>query len=198
MQKRITNFAIEVYMKDSSESYPLCCCLFVSVFQKHCKGNIKSDILQIITLYLTLLNIMERVIDIAALRKAKKIKQAEMADLFGINQSQISEIERGIRPVSTKYEEILIEQFGKDVCDNFRVASSDNRRLSVKGDVSVSGNGSIQDTNKTIVASHSDEDNLQAQLDECRAELAKTKKDLEQANKRIDKLLSIIENLSKE
>ena len=58
---------------------------------------------------------MERVIDIAALRKAKKIKQAEMADLLGINQSQISEIERGIRPVSTKYEEMLIEQFGKDV-----------------------------------------------------------------------------------
>lgn len=141
---------------------------------------------------------MEKVIDIAALRKAKKIKQAEMAEMLGINQSQISEIERGIRPVSTKYEEILIEQFGEEVCDNFRVASSDNRRLSVKGDVSVSGNGSIQDTNKTIVAGHSDEDNLQAQLDECRAELAKTKKDLEQANKRIDKLLSIIENLSKE
>ena len=141
---------------------------------------------------------MERVIDVAALRKEKKIKQSKMAEILGINQSQISEIERGIRPVSTKYEEILIEQFGKDVCDNFRVASSDNRRLSVKGDVSVSGNGSIQDTNKTIVASHSDEDNLQAQLDECRAELAKTKKELEQANKRIDKLLSIIENLSKE
>lgn len=141
---------------------------------------------------------MERVVDIAALRKAKKIKQSEMAEMLGINQSQISEIERGIRPVSAKYEEILIEQFGEEVCDNFRVASSDNRRLSVKGNVFVSGNGSIQDTNKTIIAGHPDEDNLQAQLDECRSELAKTKKDLEQANKRIDKLLSIIENLSKE
>ena len=41
---------------------------------------------QIITLYLTLVNIKERVIDIAA----KKIKQAEMAEMLGINQSQIS------------------------------------------------------------------------------------------------------------
>lgn len=65
---------------------------------------------QIITLNLTIINIKEKVIDIAALRKAKKIKQAEMAEMQGINQSQISEIERGIRPVSAKYEEILIEQ----------------------------------------------------------------------------------------
>ena len=141
---------------------------------------------------------MERVIDIAALRKSKNIKQSEMADILGINQSQISEIERGIRPVSTKYEEILIGQFGEDICDKFRVTPQDNRRLSVKGDVSVSGGGSIQDSNKTVNTSNSVDDTLQAQLDECRAELAKTKKELEQANKRIDKLLSIIENLSKD
>ena len=36
-----------------------------------------------------------------------------MAEILGINQSQISEIERGIRPMSAKYEEILIKQFGK-------------------------------------------------------------------------------------
>lgn len=141
---------------------------------------------------------MERVIDIAALRKAKKIKQSEMAEMLGINQSQISEIERGIRPVSAKYEEILIEQFGEEVCDNFRVASTDNRRLSIKGDVSVNGNGSIQDANKTINTHIAGEEALRTQLDGCRAELDKTKKELEQANKRIDKLLSIIENLSKE
>ena len=93
---------------------------------------------------------MKDVIDMASLRKSMKIKQGEMAKILGINQSQISEIERGIRPVSAKYEEILVEQFGKDVCDSFRVASPDNRKLSVKGNVAVSGNGSIQDTNKTV------------------------------------------------
>lgn len=41
---------------------------------------------QIFTLYLTLINIKERAIDIAA----KKIKQAEMAEMLRINQSQIS------------------------------------------------------------------------------------------------------------
>lgn len=136
---------------------------------------------------------MERVIDIAALRKAKKIKQAEMAEMLGINQSQISEIERGIRPVSARYEEILIEQFGKDVCDNFRVASQDNRRIILKDNASI--NGSVhQDTYNGC----SQADNLQKQLDECRAELTKTKSELERAQKRIDKLMTIIENLSRE
>lgn len=144
---------------------------------------------------LTLFNSVERVIDIAALRKAKKITQTEMAGMLGINQSQISEIERGIRPVSTKYEEILIEQFGKDVCDNFRVTSQDNRRIVIK----VKGNGHVhQDTNNGCASNDTTDKDLQTRYDECCAELAKTKKDLEQANKRIDKLLSIIENLSKE
>lgn len=140
---------------------------------------------------------MERVIDIAALRKANKIKQSEMAEMLGINQSQISEIERGIRPVSAKYEEILIEQFGEDVCDEFRVSSQDNRRITVNGDVK--GHARVsQDTNNNCAPANSDNVDLQTQLNECRTELSKTKKELEQANKRIDKLLSIIENLSKE
>lgn len=135
---------------------------------------------------------MERVIDIAALRKAKNIKQSEMAEILGINQSQISEIERGIRPVSTMYEEILIEQFGKDVCDNFRVVSQDNRRIIIKDNASINGSGH-QDTYNGC----SQTDNLQKQLDECRAELTKTKSELERAQKRIDKLMTIIENLSR-
>lgn len=140
---------------------------------------------------------MEEVIDIAALRKAKNKKQAEMAEILGINQSQISEIERGIRPMSAKYEEILIKQFGKDICDSFRITSQDNRRIVVKGDVK-DGRHVHQDTNNNWCASSDTTDkDLQTQLDECCAELAKTKKELEQANKRIDKLLSIIENLSK-
>lgn len=70
--------------KIAPKAIPLCFCLTVPVFQKHCKGNNKSDMFQIITLYLTLINIKERVIDIAALRKAKKIKQVEMAEMLGI------------------------------------------------------------------------------------------------------------------
>lgn len=93
---------------------------------------------------------MDKIIDVASLRKSLKINQKDMAKILGITQSQISEIERGIRPVSKKYEEILVGQFGKDICDNFRVSSQDNRRLHIKGDVSVSGNGSIQDSNKTV------------------------------------------------
>lgn len=72
--------------KIAPKAIPLCLCLTVPVFQKHCKGNIKSVMFQIFTLYLTLINIKEIVIDIAA----KKIKQAEMAEMLGINQSQIS------------------------------------------------------------------------------------------------------------
>lgn len=93
---------------------------------------------------------MESVINIAALRKSLKIKQEDMANILGINQSQVSEMERGIRPISAKYEEVLVDQFGKELCDNFRISSQDNRRLSVKGNVSVNGNGSIQDSNKEI------------------------------------------------
>lgn len=136
---------------------------------------------------------MERVIDIAAIRKAMNIKQSDMADILGINQSQVSEIERGIRPVSAKYEEVLVEHFGEDVCDRFRVISQDNRRIIIKDNANI--NGSVhQDTYNGCVP----HDSLQLQLDDCRAELTKTKSELERAQKRIDKLMSIIENLSRE
>lgn len=136
---------------------------------------------------------MGRVISIAALRKAKNIKQSEMADILGINQSQISEIERGIRPVSAKYEEILVAHFGEDVCERFREASQDNRRIIIKDNASVKG--SVHQDNYNGCAPS---DSLQIQLDECRAELSKTKAELERAQKRIDKLMGIIENLSRE
>lgn len=79
---------------------------------------------------------MESVIDIASLRKHQNIKQSDMAELLGINQSQISEIERGIRPVSTKYEEILVAHFGKDKCDEYRVETGNDRRLP-KSDITI-------------------------------------------------------------
>ncbi|WP_302983185.1 helix-turn-helix domain-containing protein [uncultured Muribaculum sp.] len=138
---------------------------------------------------------MDYIIDIASLRKSKNIKQSEMAELLGVNQSQISEIERGIRPVSSKYEDILVAQFGKNICDKFRVSSQDNRRITIKGDVK--GNGSVHQDNNCTSIDLNDKD-LQIRLNECCTELAKVKKELEKANNRIDKLLSIIENLSKE
>ena len=45
---------------------------------------------QIITLYLTLINIKERVIDIAA----KKIKQAEMAEMLGLTNLKYQNLEK--------------------------------------------------------------------------------------------------------
>lgn len=79
---------------------------------------------------------MESVIDIAKLRKSLDIKQSDMAKLLDVNQSQISEIERGIRPVSTKYEEVLTAHFGKDKCDEYRVETENDRRLP-KSDFSI-------------------------------------------------------------
>lgn len=139
---------------------------------------------------------MDYIIDIASLRKSKNIKQSEMAELLGVNQSQISEIERGIRPVSSKYEDILVEQFGKNICDKFRVSSQDNRRITIKGDVK--GNGSVHQDNNNCTSIDLNDKDLQIRLNKCCTELAKVKKELEKANNRIDKLLSIIENLSKE
>ena len=137
---------------------------------------------------------MEYVIDIAALRKSMKIKQEDMAKILGINQSQISEIERGIRPVSSKYEDILVAQFGKDVCDNFRVASQDNRKLSVKGNVAVSGNGSIQDLNKTVgVGELSSQEH--DELIRLRVENKFIKESIAEKNERIAELKERIEEL---
>lgn len=143
---------------------------------------------------------MISVIDILSLRKSKGKGQSDIAEILGVNQSQVSEIERGIRPMPSKYETTLIEQFGKDVCDKFMVEANDDRRIIIHGNK----NAVAQDTNgnvrqhSTNTSDDDSEDDLQKKLEDCQAELAKTKKDLDLANKRIDKLLSIIENLSKE
>lgn len=140
---------------------------------------------------------MKTVIDLAALMEEHKISQRKMAEILDVSQSYVSEIKNGRKPLSSKHEELLIMQFGKDICDSFRVATQDNRRIVIKGDIK--GSGHIhQDTNNGCASSDITDNDLQTRYNECCAELTKTKKDLEQANKRIDKLLSIIENLSKE
>ena len=142
---------------------------------------------------------MKTTIDIAALMDEHDISQRKMAEILNVSQSYVSEIKNGRKPLSLKHEELLIMQFGKEICDNFRVAKIDARRTqNFKG--SVSGGkmpmGDLYEGGQQ--SSQATDIDLQSQLEECRAELAKAKKDLEQANKRIDKLLSIIENLSKE
>lgn len=142
---------------------------------------------------------MRKVIDLKSLRDAVGKTQIEIAEILGVGQSYISEIENGNKNVSKRGEEILITQFGEDICDKFRIDKVDARRTqNFKGPVS-GGKMPMGDLHEgdQRPAQTTDPD-LQAQLNECRAELVKTKKELEQANKRIDKLLSIIENLSKE
>lgn len=140
---------------------------------------------------------MKTVIDLAALMEERKISRRKMAEMLDVSQSYVSEIKNGRKPLSAKHEELLIVQFGKDICDSFRVASQDNRRIVIKGDVK--GNGhDHQEANNRSASSDTTDNDLQTRYDECCAELTKTKIELEQANKRIDKLLSIIENLSKE
>lgn len=52
-----------------------------------------------------------------------------MAELLKINQSQISEIERGIRPMSVKYEDILVARFGNEICEKHSVETDNDRRI---------------------------------------------------------------------
>lgn len=142
---------------------------------------------------------MKKVIDLKSLRDAVGKTQMEIAEILDVGQSYISEIENGNKNVSKRGEALLIAQFGEDICDKFRIDKVDARRTqNFKGPVS-GGKMPMGDLYEgdQRPAQTTDPD-LQAQLNECRAELAKTKKELEQANKRIDKLLSIIENLSKE
>lgn len=70
---------------------------------------------------------MNTTIDIASLMDDKNISQRNMADILGVSQSYVSEIKNGRKPLSKKHEELLILQFGQEVCDTFRVAKVDNR-----------------------------------------------------------------------
>ena len=145
---------------------------------------------------------MKKVIDLKSLRDALGKTQVEIAEILGVGQSYISEIENGNKNVPKRGEAILIAQFGEDICDKFRIDKIDARRTqNFKGPVS-GGKMPMGDLHEGGQQAQSrkqtTEPDLQARYDECCTELAKTKKDLEQANKRIDKLLSIIENLSKE
>ena len=80
---------------------------------------------------------MKTTIDIAALMDEHNISQRKMAEILDVSQSYVSEIKNGRKPLSLKHEELLIMQFGKEICDNFRVAKIDARRTqNFKGPVS--------------------------------------------------------------
>ena len=141
---------------------------------------------------------MKKVIDLAGLRGAVGKTQTEIANILGVQQSYVSEIENGKKNVSKRGEEVLIAQFGKDICDQFRVDKVDcSIRPTFNGAVKAHKQQFAQNLTE-IEHSNTSNSDLQEQLTKCQVELAKTQKELEQANKRIDKLLAIIENLSKE
>lgn len=80
---------------------------------------------------------MKTTIDIAALMDEHNISQRKMAEILNVSQSYVSEIKNGKKPLSLKHEELLILQFGKEICDNFRIAKVDARRTqNFKGPVS--------------------------------------------------------------
>lgn len=80
---------------------------------------------------------MKRVIDLKSLRDAVGKTQIEIAEILGVGQSYISEIENGNKNVSKRGEGILIAQFGEDICDKFRIDKVDARRTqNFKGPVS--------------------------------------------------------------
>lgn len=80
---------------------------------------------------------MKRVIDLKSLRDAVGKTQIEIAEILGVGQSYISEIENGNKNVSKRGEAILIAQFGEDICDKFRIDKVDARRTqNFKGPVS--------------------------------------------------------------
>ena len=80
---------------------------------------------------------MKKVIDLKSLRDALGKTQIEIAEILGVGQSYISEIENGNKNVSKRGEAILIAQFGEDICDKFRIDKIDARRTqNFKGPVS--------------------------------------------------------------
>lgn len=56
-------------------------------------------------------------LNLKALRKAKKITQQELAELLGCDQSFISQIESGRRPIPEDFIERLVENFGNDLSE---------------------------------------------------------------------------------
>lgn len=141
---------------------------------------------------------MKKTINLCAFREAVQKTQREIADILNVGQSYVSEIESGKKCISKDKLGILVERFGQDVCDRFMIEANVSTKFNAPVNscetqhVTNQINGSVQ--NSTFQAS----DDNSHELERCKEELAKTKTELERAQKRIDKLMEIIENLSRE
>lgn len=129
---------------------------------------------------------MRKVIDLASLRDALNKTQIEMAELLGVGQSYISEIESGKKNVSKAKEEILIAQFGEDICEKYRIDKVDARIMpTYKG--TVSGNTKI--AHQITEGTNTTESDKDKEILDLKLEIAKLQGKIEEQEKFINKLL---------
>ncbi len=142
---------------------------------------------------------MKNTINLASFREAVHKTQREIADILKVGQSYVSEIESGKKNISKEKLNILIEKFGQEVCDKYMIEKIDER---VMPTFYAPRNGGTQkfahQINEGVNISPDCNTELTKKLEESQAELSKTREELERAQKRIDKLVAIIENLSRE
>lgn len=66
-----------------------------------------------------------RSIDIIKLRKELKKNQTDFAEELGISQPYLSEIERGLKPITKEIEAFLYERYGKDKISKYVKSCND-------------------------------------------------------------------------
>lgn len=67
-----------------------------------------------------------KTVNITALRKSLNQKQIDFSKNIGIAQSYLSELERGVKPITEEVYNSLIENFGEDCISKFIIDKSDN------------------------------------------------------------------------
>lgn len=142
---------------------------------------------------------MKKTINLCALREDVQKTQREIADILHVGQSYVSEIESGRKYISKEKLGILVEMFGQDVCDKYMVEKTD-RRIMPTFNAPINGGTQkfAHQINEGICASSNGDTMLEKKFKDCQTELSKTKAELERSQKRIDKLMAIIENLSRQ
>lgn len=141
---------------------------------------------------------MKRTINLCAFREYVQKTQREIADILKVGQSYISEIESGKKNISKEKLSILVDVFGQDLCDKFMVETNTINKFNAPINscstqhITNQINGGVQGPALQTVDSSTDS----YELKKCQEELSQTKAELAQAQKRIDKLMAIIENLS--
>lgn len=124
---------------------------------------------------------MEYRIDIALLRRDLGLKQAEFAYELGIKQPYLSEIENGKKPVTDEIYERIRNKWGVNTCDKYAITS----QASATGD------------NNTQIAGNSNQVNCSSSFDKALEEIAAQRRLVEKSQEQIDKLLVVIDRLTK-